>query len=188
MPLLCLPWLLLSVSTNAFLGKTLLHLKLSDTQKQKHHTLLPTQTLRKSTSTTITNSYSVAPLHAPALLYLAVYLAGHISSLWDLTPPQSHCPSSPICVSCVPHAGVAFLVALLLVTQKDPQAGFRLYHVANSSSSSSSSSSIKEVGLQLRPQITLPCNSLYIVSSTRLRHRLLPIPFQTTLTQIDCCP
>ena len=139
---LCLPWLLLSVSTNAFL-----HLKLSDTQKQKHHTLLPTQTLRKST-TTITNSYSVAPLHASALLYLAVYLAGHISSLWDLTPPRLHCPSSPICASCVPHAGVAFLVALLLVTQKDPQAGFRLYHVANSSSSSSSSSSIKEVGLQ----------------------------------------
>lgn len=100
----------------------------------------------------------------------------------------SHLPNRTV-PSCIPRAGVAFLVALLPVTQKDPQAGFRLCHVANSSSSSSSSnSSIKKAGLQRRPRTILPCNSPYIVSSTRLPHHLLPTPFQTTLTRIDCCP
>ena len=84
----CLPWLLLSTSTNAFLGKTLLHPKPSATQKQKHHTSFQHQ-LPSS------NSHSVAPLHAPAPLYLAVYPAGHVPSLrGSHTSPIA--PSRPV--------------------------------------------------------------------------------------------
>lgn len=55
-------------------------------------------------------------------------------SSWPRSPAPgtSRLPNRTV-PSCIPRAGVAFLVALLLVTQKDPQAGFRLCHVANSS-------------------------------------------------------
>lgn len=126
------------------------------------------------------------PLHPPRP---CTALSRRVSG-WprSLAPGISHLPNRTV-PSCIPRAGVAFLVALLLVTQKDPQAGFRLCHVANSSSSSSSSnSSSRKPDYNERPRTILPCNSPYIVSSTRLPHHLLPTPFQTTPTRIDCCP
>ena len=174
----CLPALAPPINLHQRLpGQNITPPKPSATQKQKHH-----------------HHFSINYHHKTPLCCTpprpCTALSRRVSG-WprSLVPGISHLPNRTV-PSCIPCAGVAFLVALLPVTQKDPQAGFRLCHVANTSSSSSSSSnsSIKKAGLQRRPRAILPCNSPYIVSSTRLPHHLLPTPFQTTLTRIDCCP
>lgn len=97
---LCLPWLLLSISTNAFLGKnTIHHFNIN------HHHQLPLCSTPPRPCTALSRRVSGWPRS----------LALGTSHL-----PNRTVPGSPICVSCIPRAGVASLVALLLVTQKDP--------------------------------------------------------------------